>query len=33
MFAVFPEIGVVIIALFVLAAQDAPVVEALRFAE
>ena len=33
MFAVFPEIGVVIIALFVLAAQDAPVVEALRFAD
>ena len=33
MFAVFPEIGVVIIALFVLAAQDTPVVEALRFAD
>ena len=33
MLAVFPKVGVVVVALFVLTAEDAPMVETLRFAD
>ena len=33
MFAIFPEIGIVIISLFVLATENTPMVKTLRFAD
>ncbi len=33
MLAVFPKVGVVVVALFVLTAEDAPMVETLRFTD